>query len=236
MDKQQELREAVAKVLYEEFSAKITPWDKLARPLKTNWRIRAKPILALLPPQGEPAAPAPKNSKEGTSLETAWKMMEHKGPHYPTCSSMLGEHECDCGYKAIHALVLANTPAAPQPVPEGVLEAAKTAVGLYFDEKADGTSRWNAMCKFKAALAAAQTPKLTTAELLDVLWVAHRDIGEWVAQAAYFRKNNEDVHTLAGSPTQIGIDASNAVRGRIMETIRVLTPSISQPPTDQDKK
>lgn len=70
--------------------------------------------VPLPPSDAAPAAaghPAPR-----LDLEAAWRMMEKKGPHYSTCSGMLDhDAECDCGYVAIHRLVLAKAP-TPDPV------------------------------------------------------------------------------------------------------------------------
>jgi hypothetical protein len=49
------------------------------------------------------------SKEQAGALEAAWRMMEKKGPHYPTCTLMLDPDttgECDCGYVAIHLLVL----------------------------------------------------------------------------------------------------------------------------------
>lgn len=80
-----------------------------------------RPIPAPQPAEAEAARQIP-----AEAVDAVWRMMEKKGPHYDTCSAVLGECPCDCGYVAIHKLVL-NAARAPAEASKVSQEGAETA-------------------------------------------------------------------------------------------------------------
>ena len=100
-------------------------WSIPAKPgIDTDLRIGdaiglAKDLLALVRSQSEEVATL---RALDFDIQVVWRMMEKKGPHYPTCWTTTDPDNmnasCDCGYVAIHRLVL-KAPATPAEEPAG---------------------------------------------------------------------------------------------------------------------